>query len=228
VYEHRKDAKRHEVEYNLNLLRSIDCEPKGEPAFAIHLSAEVDRHVRHLCASAGVDLNRKFAVIHPGSGGSARDWRAEHFGRLAALLSGELHMQAVVTGTAAEAYLGQKVVESSNGSAIGLAGMFSLKELAAFIRLARIFVANSTGPLHIAAVVGTPVIGLYPQHTAMSVRRWGPWTNSKRVLVPSKPIDCRECEGGGEGCACMDSITVEHVFEEAKHLLDQVARVKAS
>ncbi len=225
VYEHRKDAKRHEVEYNLNLLRTLGCESAGEPQFMIHLPDDVVQRVRRRCASAGIDLNRKIAVIHPGSGGSARDWRAEYFGRLAAQLTGELHLQVVVTGTAGETELVNQVVESSQGSAIGLAGEFSLKELAAFIKQAQLFIANSTGPLHVAAAVGTPVIGLYPQHTAMSVRRWGPWTPWKRVLVPAKPIDCRECERPGQACSCMDSIQVESVLAEARSLLDQMARV---
>jgi heptosyltransferase-3 len=121
-----------------------------------------------------------------------------------------------------ESDLVASVVEASGGTARGMAGMFTLKELAALARSAALFVGNSTGPLHIAAAMDTPVVGLYPQHTAMSQRRWGPWCSRKRVLVPDKPVDCHDCDDTkATGCACMDSITVDQVYAAAHTLLHQ-------
>jgi len=88
------------------------------------------------------------------------------------------------------------------------------------IRSARLFVSNSTGPLHIAVAVGTPVLAFYSQITPMSAARWGPYTGKKAVLVPDKPTDCRECSGKrGEPCVCMASISVQQAYTAASVLL---------
>ena len=97
------------------------------------------------------------------------------------------------------------------------------------LRQAAVFVANSTGPIHIAAAVGTPVVGLYPQLTALSTRRWGPYTERKTVFSPvDKPEDCRVCLfEKGEPCACMASIGVDAVFDAAARYLRERSMVKA-
>jgi len=101
-------------------------------------------------------------------------------------------------------------------------GRLSVTELAALIRRSALFVGNSTGPIHIAAALGTPVVGLYPQHTPMSARRWGPYTSRKILFTPDKPLTCSDCTGRRrEPCACMQSIPVEDVFRGATSLLRQ-------
>lgn len=221
VYEHRKDARRHELEYNLNLLKELQCNIPEDftPEFFIHVPPEADNAVHALLAAKGIE-GRNLAVLHPGSGGSAREWPARLFGELAARLSDE-GFAVVVTGTAGELPKVNAVVAASGGSAVSLAGMLSIKELAALVRRARLFVANSTGPLHLAVAVGTPVVGLYPQHTAMNVTRWGPYTERKVVLVPRRPIDCSICVRRRSECECMASIEVEQVVRGALGLVGQ-------
>jgi lipopolysaccharide heptosyltransferase II len=220
VFEHRKDAKRHEVEYNLGLLSRIQCLPDSRPEFYIDIPQDTDRRVREILSGAGIESGERMAIVHPGSGGSARDWSAQNFGLLAARLADTEHLRVIVTGGTDEAGLVSRVVEASGGKAQGMAGMFTLKELTALARSADLFIGNSTGPLHIAAAVNTPVVGLYPQHTAMSQRRWGPWCSHKRVLVPEKPPDCHDCvDADATFCACMESITVDRVFDAARSLL---------
>ncbi|MDH3251660.1 MAG: glycosyltransferase family 9 protein [Ignavibacteria bacterium] len=222
VYEHRKDARRHEVEYNLGLLSRIQCSPDAEPEFYIDIPEDTDRRVREILSGVGIAPGEPLAILHPGSGGSARDWSTRNFGVLAARLTDDDHLRVVVTGSRDEADMVASVVEDSGGRATGLAGMFGLKELAALTRGAAIFIANSTGPLHIAAAVKAPVVGLYPQHTAMSHHRWGPWCSRRRVLVPDKPVDCNDCvESNARICACMESITVDQVHAAARSLLHE-------
>ncbi len=231
VYEHRKDALRHEAEYNLNLLAPIGCDPsgvKGELDFPIVIPGAAVERVRALLEQLGI--GGRFVVIHPGSGGSAREWPLENFGRLGARLAVEKQCTVVVTGSAEERSLVDSLASMIGADARPVAGRLTLKELAALIRSASLFISHSTGPLHIAAAVGTPLVGLYPQITAMSPRRWGPYTNRARVLVPDKPDDCTECSGRTQKpCACMASISVDEAFRSACAMLDadltDIARV---
>jgi hypothetical protein len=75
----------------------------------------------------------------------------------------------IVTGSASEEELARTVVRYSSGSAVSVAGRFSLKPLAALLAHARLVVSNSTGPLHIAAAVGTPVIAFFPPEMAFNM-----------------------------------------------------------
>lgn len=220
VYEHRKDARRHEVEYNLNLLADLGCAPSGPPAFSLAIAERTRERVRGILATAGVDPAKPFVIMHPGSGGSAREWKPENFGILASRLAADRGLQVVVTGAAAEAEKTGRVVGSSSGAAISLAGLLDLRELAACIGMSSLFVSNSTGPIHVAAALGTPVVGLYPWQTAMSVRRWGPYTDRKVVLTPRTPSDCPECDGHSV-CACMESISPDDVYTAVLSQLDQ-------
>ncbi len=214
-FEHRKDARRHELEYNLNLLSEIDC-PAGEaeriPRLELDPAAveEVDRMLQ----SIGISEDEPLAIVHPGSGGSARDWPPAHFGLLAAMLAEHERLRVIVTGTDRERELVETVASIAGERVTTLSGTLSLKQLAALAKRASLFVANSTGPLHIAATVGTPVVGLYPQITALSAARWGPYTSRKSILSPKdKPADCRKCLGGTMPCECMSSISVEAVYQ---------------
>jgi len=225
VFEHRKDAKRHEVEYNLNLLKELGCAPDSAPEFDLDIPAGAEARVREILLSVGIDTEKEIVIVHPGSGGSAREWQASNFGSLGLKLAEARGTQIVVTGTAHEARQVADVLRISHGRAVSLAGKLSLKELAALIRLSQLFVSNSTGPLHVAAALGVPVIGLYPQHTPMSARRWGPYTAEKAVFTPQKPHDCADCTGTrGEPCACMESITPEEVYQAAVRLLERAEK----
>jgi heptosyltransferase-3 len=223
VYEHRKDARRHELEYNLNLLKELGCRPPeaiGPEDFAVHIPARAIERVARLLSAVLIG-NRRVVLIHPASGGSAHDWPLESFGDLARRLAADPGIKVVVTGGKGEESRAEAVVRRSEGQAVSLAGVLDLKELAALCRRASLFISNSTGPLHVAVAVGTPVVGLYPQRTAMSPRRWGPYAGRKRVFVPDKPLDCRDCEGrGNTDCACMASISVDMVLKGARELLE--------
>jgi ADP-heptose:LPS heptosyltransferase len=215
VYTHRKTAERHEVEYNLDLLAPLGC--TAIPAKPLDVPLDIPRGARErasmILRDAGV--TGRFVVIHPGSGGSAREWPLEHFGLLAAKFIELSNLAVVVTGTAGESARVEEVARVSSGRAVNLAGRLNVKELAALLQKASLLVANSTGPLHVGVVVG-----LFPQTPVMGPRRWGPYTDNARVLVPAKPPDCDECAGSaGIPCACMASISVETAFAAAAELL---------
>jgi lipopolysaccharide heptosyltransferase II len=218
VFEHRKDARKHELEYNLDLLESVGC-PAGRDGIVptLEVGSESLSRVKEMLARLGVGREQQMVLLHPGSGGSARDWSADNFGLLGRRLAGLPHVRVVIAGSASEDLLVRRVWELSGKKALLLAEQLSLREYAALTKLASLFIANSTGPLHIAAAVGTPVIGLYPQVTPLNSTRWGPYTKKKTIFSPAgKPVDCSKCVSSGSAtCECMDTIRVEDVFQAA-------------
>lgn len=220
VYEHRKTAEKHEAEYNLSLLRIIGIDAPEAPRIRLPLDENSRRAAAAELEKIGVSPADGFVVLHPGSGGSARDWSPRNFGELAQGLSRE-RMKVVVTGITEEESLVNEVVASSGGIALPIVGRLPLKELGAVIASAKLFVSNSTGPLHIAAAVGTPVIAFYPPIRECSPHRWGPLTH-KKVVFTADRARCPRCQGGPcRGNDCMDQIKVAEVLRAAKSLLGE-------
>lgn len=222
VYAHRKTAERHEVEYNLELLAPLDCAAVAPKPLElpIDIPSAARATVRALLERTGVKGG--YAVMHPGSGGSAREWPPENFGILARRVVQELNLSVVVTGTARESALAEGIARAVPERVANLAGKLSVKELAALLQGAGFLVANSTGPLHVAVAVGTPVVGLYPRIPVMGPGRWGPYTDLARVLVPAMTQQCDDCTGRpGVPCACMASITPDTAYAAVEDLLAQ-------
>ena len=218
IYEHRKDAKRHEVEYNLNLLTTIGIKTETAPVFEFSISDEASSRVEKILAH---DKVKKFIVLHPGSGGSARDWSIERFAMLGDSLQKQNDIRVVLTGGKNEEDLVASLVSKMKSKPVNYSGKFSLQELGALCKRAEVFVSNSTGPLHIASMLGTPVVAFYPPIIQCSPERWGPYTGRKKVFTADNK-KCELCKG--DPCRsniCMDQITVEQVLTAVKELQNE-------
>lgn len=229
VMDHRSTAERHELEYNARLLAPLGVKAPDripQPVYGVAPSTAAQSFVSCVLRSLGIGPDRDVVVLHPATGGSSRDWPPERFRDLSLMLSCRPNTTVAVSGTPADERVIRKMLVGAGNSAILLAGMFDLDQLAALIKRASLFVANSTGPLHLAAALGTPVIGLYPPVKVMSARRWGPYSSNAIVFTGRGPDDCSRCSRGGP-CACMESITVDEVYAAASRILDTRTRVTA-
>jgi heptosyltransferase-3 len=218
VYEHRKNAEKHEAEYNLSLAKAVGCKLPEKLEAQLVITEQEKQIAQALCQKLGLKNSDQLVFLHPGSGGSARDWKPEHFAQLAVELKKKGY-QVVITGGKTEETLVHHVAREAANGVKFFVSTLNLKEFAAFIQTAKLFVANSTGPLHIAAAVGIPVIGFYPPVRAMSPKRWGPLTDKKMIFVPDL-VQCPRCKGGTcQGNDCMDQISVHQVLEAATKLI---------
>jgi heptosyltransferase-1 len=106
-------------------------------------------------------LQHGFAVINPGAGWDSRLWPTERYGEVAQFLGSAHRLPAVVVWAGdRERVWAEEIVERADGHAI-LAPKTSLLELGELLRRARLFVGSDTGPLHMAAAVGVPCVGIY-------------------------------------------------------------------
>jgi heptosyltransferase-3 len=218
VFEHRKTAEKHESEYNVSLLGGLGLQIQSTPLARLTIPDGARREAVRIRTSKGFAEGDQIAVLHPGSGGSARDWSPENFGQLAARLA-DMGVRVLVTGGWNEKELVTRVCRSSGLPLATSVAEMDLLTLAALLSTVSLFVSNSTGPLHIAAAVGVPVIAFYPPIIQCSPRRWGPLAERK-VIFEADAAKCPRCHGGPcQGNDCMDLITVEEVAEAARGLL---------
>jgi len=225
VYEHRKKGERHELDYNLHLARRVGAE-LDQVQFHLSVSPQMEGNVARRLAQWGIEESDRLVVLHPGSGGSARNWPARHFAALVDRLTDELDAKVVVTGTAKESGLVSEVYRCAQRKPIRCDAGLPLQELAALLKRADLVIANSTGPLHLAVAVGTEVIGLYCPIIPCLPSRWGPYGREDSVLMPSVAIRCPKCLGPKcQYFDCMDLITVQEVFALAKRKLEAPPKI---
>jgi heptosyltransferase III len=187
--EHRKLNLKHEVEYNLSLTYAAfgsngqweDLLPSAAlfPLMFSIPTVATQRAAALVNAAAG----EKVVALHPGGGGSAHRWKVEYFAELARRLVLVNGIRLVITGGVGEEGRCEQVSSAGSNQAMNLCSKLALPELAAVYRRADLLIANSTGPLHLARAIGTPVLGLFPHDPAMSPGRWGPYGMPDSVLT---------------------------------------------
>jgi lipopolysaccharide heptosyltransferase II len=218
VYEHRKNAERHELEYNVNLLEKLGIKntiSEKNISYDLRVDESSLQNVIKILIDEKYDLQKPIIIVHPGSGGSSMDLPVKKFTELVSKLD-EDNYQIILTGSKNEIELCEKIKSSSKVK--NLAGRFNLDELTALISKSAMFISNSTGPIHIAAALGKYIVGFYPKIVSCSQERWGPYTNKKLVYEPQ--IDCKNCTR--EQCEklnCMDSIDITKVYTDIKNVL---------
>lgn len=177
---------RHEVRRQLDLVAHV-----GARVSDARLSLTVPRpaYVRaEVCLKAcGVDVRAPWVVIHPGASAPSRRYPPERYAEVGRTLACAHGWQVVFTGSAAEAVLIEHIREMMQVPSHSLAGQLDLPALCALVGSAPVIIVNNTGPAHIAAALGTPVVDLY----ALTNLQHMPWLVESRVLYHDVP--CKNC-----------------------------------
>jgi lipopolysaccharide heptosyltransferase II len=177
---------RHEVQRQLDLVAAVGCHT-ADDRLSLAVSDAARESVRAKLAALGVDLSAPWLVAHPGATAPSRRYPPEHFAEAARLIALECGEQVVFSGSAGERELVDGIRRAMVEPSFTVAGELDLAELVALVAEAPLLVSNNTGPAHIAAATGTPVVDIYaltnPQHT--------PWRVASRVL--SHDVPCSYC-----------------------------------
>lgn len=214
-YEHRKESIKHEVEYNLGLLKVLNISVET-PEFRFCITEEDKEAAEKKISEIGIDVKKGFCVVHPGSGGSAMDWPLRFFAITCEMISRDLKLNVIVTWGPNENHIVNRLREETSCDIWSFDEVLSLPVLGAVLQKAQFLLAPSTGILHFAYMVGTSVIGLYPPVRHESPVRWGPYGLKDSVLVPDIK-DCPDCKG--KPCrklSCMELITPAMAVDKIK------------
>ena len=148
---------KHVAEMNLSLAVAAGAERLNMKECPLHLPPGDVAAVREILAREGIG---NFCVVSPGGGWKSKCWPPERYGALCAELWRRLSIRAVVNAGPGEDDLARAVIAAA-GAAKPLLFSPSLRQLGALLSLARLVVAADTGPLHLAAALGTPVVALF-------------------------------------------------------------------
>ncbi|MDB5581217.1 MAG: putative Lipopolysaccharide heptosyltransferase, Glycosyl transferase, family 9 [Bradyrhizobium sp.] len=206
---------RHEVRRQLDLVaytgaRAVDNRMR------LSVPTQARTGVAGVLHALDINAGAPWVVLHAGATAPSRRYSPMRFVEAARTLAREDGLQVLLTGGAAEYEDAAAMTAAIGPGAFNLAGRLSLAELAALIEGAKLLISNNSGPVHVAACVGTPVVDLYaltnPQHT--------PWEVPSRVLfhdVPCKYCFKSACPQGHH--RCLDGVPAADVLRAARELL---------
>jgi ADP-heptose:LPS heptosyltransferase len=204
---HRVSDDIHEVERSLSLVRAFGYElPAGDDG-SLHVVAD---------GRAAAPFGGAYVVVHPSASVPARAWAPERNAALVdSLVAGG--RRVVVTGAPSERSLTRLVTGPPRPGVADLGGATDLAGLAAVLAGADVLVVGNTGPAHLAAAVGTPVVSLFAP-TVPAVR-WRPWRVAHELLhvdVPCAGCRARDCPVPGH--PCLGGVTLGDVLAAVDRL----------
>lgn len=204
----------HVIAKNLSLLAALGIDaPPGAARFPIAVpeSAVADAVRRRL----GLGADASFAIVNPGAAWPNKRWPPERFGRLAAALAGRHGLRSAVTWGPGDEALAAAVAAASEGAAV-VAPPTSIADLLVLSGAARLVVSGDTGPLHLAAALGTPVVALFGPTDAA---RNGPWAPDAVTVSRFEECGCRWRRRCTRPTPCLQEIGDEEVLRAVERRL---------
>ena len=219
-----KDARgmgeKHEMEYTRDLLRELgikidDRLPRLFP------DKKAEEFVEKFLRDKNIGKNKPLVAVHPGTSNTAKMWPRTNYADLMRMLKTTANCDVVLVGDEKEKVPAKEIIALSRTSVMDLSGQFNLKELAAFLSRADLFIGNDAGPMHMAAVLGIPVIAIFGRNIpGVGPKRWGP-VNVNHSVFHKPPVDCSPCYDTvcPKGYKCFKNIRVDEVYHKAVEML---------
>ena len=225
--------KRHSVVNQWDLLEAIDGWPLGAPDRArdsVEMAVDPDAAARidARLAEAGITAAHELIVAHVSAGNPFRRWPEPAFSTLVAGLADASPIRRIILSSGPSDCGAARRIAAAARLTLGTAadrvvefGEFDLAGLRALVERSRLFIGGDTGPLHIAATTGTPIVGIYGPTEAV---RSAPWrdprfsTESVEIAgLPCRPCDQRVCEPGD--FRCLTTLKPEEVLSAAERAI---------
>lgn len=213
----------HQVRYYLNLLRPLGAREVSSPP-RLFLSDQEERAMTATLAERGVGVGDLVIGLNPGSTyGGAKRWLPDRFAETVDRLAADQRQRGrrvhvAIVGAKGEEALGRSIAERLSVPAIVLSGQTTVRELMAVTKRCDLFLTNDTGPMHIAAAFGVPVVAVFGPTDHRTTSPAG-----ERHALVRQPVDCapcllRECPIDHR---CMTRVTVDEVHAAAGELLEK-------
>ncbi|MBC5829717.1 MAG: glycosyltransferase family 9 protein [Candidatus Eremiobacteraeota bacterium] len=213
------DTTTHWTQILLNYARALGCDTSdAQPKFQTTPDDEAQAAtILEQCRSSG-----DYALLHPTCAISSRRpiWPLEGWVALTRALSQRYGCTLFVTGSEGDKAIAQRLAQHT--AAISLAGKTSIGAFAAIAKRAKFFVVMHSGPMHVAAAVGTPTVGLFPLQADFP-DRWSPLGRAVTVVRPSYQCRPRERMETCPDYACVRNLRVDDVMAALERLAPQFA-----
>ena len=177
----------HEVHRYLRVLELIDIrEPNAKLEF---WHTDADRHAaRQMLATHGIAPKEHLIGVNLGTTWRTKRWSSENFAEVITQVQKRLGARILLTGSTSEIPIGEALAQITKVETINLIGQTTLMQLGALIESCALYLTCDSGPMHIAAAVGTPAIALFGPTSPI---RHGPYGENHKII--EKSVECRPC-----------------------------------
>lgn len=195
----------HALERYLSITDLLGCGREVEFVFA------TDDADRKFAANLTRGIER-YALLFPGTNWATKRWPVAHFADIVQPLEKQFGLRCIVSGSSGEAQLASQI-----RGAVNLAGKTNLRQLTALIERASLVISNDSGPMHIAAALGRPLVALFGP---TNPTRTGPYQREESVVrldIPCSPCYARKCLHQ----SCLRWLRVDAVMRAVENELSQ-------
>ncbi len=206
------------------LLRQRHWETTPSPPSISIGVRESDREAaRGMLRAGGVEPGHLVVGINPGAYyGGAKRWLSERYARVADLLAARHGARIVIFGAPSERRIADEVARLMTTPALVLAGRTTLGQLMGLIAECGLLITNDSGPMHLAAALGTPQLAIFGSTSEIATGPLSPHARVVKKQVDCNPCFLRECP---IDFRCMTGISVDEVAAAASEKLDAAARI---
>ena len=213
-----------EVERNREFVEKLTCRKLSveESLPRIALSDTQMNEARQLLVREGVDPEaEQLVVIFPGASNAIKMWPAERFAALANRIAETYEARILICGAASDGETQEAVASRLPAPAVRLAGKTDLLQLAAILKYSALYVGNDTGPLHLAAAVGTPTLCILG---GGDFGRFYPYGDRQMHRAVFQELECFHCNWlcPYEVSHCIREVTAEKAWQVVRRMFEEV------
>ncbi len=216
----RHRGEKHEAQYCLDILKEIGV-TSDRCDIDLPVKESALRWVDQLCLEHGITSTDRLVAIHPGASDPAKRWPENRFIDFVNRLI-EIHkVKVIVVGASNVIDIARTIISSAKVEIIDVTGKTTIGQLAALLMRCDLLVSNDSGPVHVAAGVGTPVVSIFTRHQpGINPERWGPIGEQARVVsvVPSQSSGFSFKKAQKPGSEYLELIPTEAVLEAVDSL----------
>lgn len=217
IMDTRPQGEKHESEYCLDVLRYLKI-PVSQAEVFVPLHPDAERWAEDFIRSLKLAPGQRIVAVHPGASDPSKRWPESSFEEVIVHLQKRYQACVILTGGKDIQPLSRTIAAAVPG-VIDLTGKIELAQLASLFKRCRLLVSNDSGPVHIAAGVGTPVLSIFTRNQpGINPERWRPLGPRSRFLAVPKGQDISFLKAGPADTAYLGQIRPEAVIQEVDAL----------
>jgi len=220
IVDTRRKGEKHEAQYCLDVLKELEIESTDLNIY-LPVSEESVVWAERFCKDYQIEKGDQLIAIHSGASDPSKQWSENHFAELIDSLIDHYSAKIVMIGSSKVSNGAKKIMSLTSGKIIDVTGKTTVGQLAALITRCNLLVSNDSGPVHVAAGVGTPVISIFTRNQpGINPERWKPLSEQSRVVsvTPSQNSDISFKKARSIDTKYMELIATTEVLEAVDSL----------